>query len=49
MTEKAKKAFYEVTTKYPESQFAQDANEKIDIINDRLAAKEMEIARYYQI
>ena len=48
MTEKAKKAFYEVTTKYPESQFAQDANEKIDIINDRLAAKEMEIARYYQ-
>ena len=48
MTEKAKKAFYEVTTKYPESQFAQDANDKIDIINDRLAAKEMEIARYYQ-
>tara|TARA_B100001778_G_scaffold260076_1_gene220464 strand:- start:18 stop:776 length:759 start_codon:yes stop_codon:yes gene_type:complete len=48
MTEKAKKAFYEVTTKYPESQFAQDALNKIDIINDRLAAKEMEIARYYQ-
>jgi len=48
MTEKAKIAFYEVTTKYPESQFAQDAYEKIDIINDRLAAKEMEIARYYQ-
>ena len=48
MTEKAKAAFYEVTTKYPESQFAQDAYDKIDIINDRLAAKEMEIARYYQ-
>ena len=48
MTEKAKIAFYEVTTKYPESQFAQDAYEKIDIINDRLAAKEIEIARYYQ-
>ena len=48
MTERAKKAFYEVTTKYPESLFAQDANDKIDIINDRLAAKEMEIARYYQ-
>jgi len=48
MTEKAMAAFYEVTTKYPESQFAQDAYEKIDIINDRLAAKEMEIARYYQ-
>jgi len=48
MTEKAKTAFYEVTTKYPESQFAQDAYDKIDIINDRLAAKEIEIARYYQ-
>jgi len=48
MTEKAKTAFYEVTTKYPESQFAQDAFNKIDIIDDRLAAKEMEIARYYQ-
>ena len=48
MTEKAKKAFYEVTTKYPESQFAKDASDKIDIINDRLAAKEMEIAKYYQ-
>ena len=48
MTEKAKQAFYEVTTKYPDSQFTQDALDKIDIINDRLAAKEMEIARYYQ-
>ena len=48
MTEKAKIAFHEVTTKYPESQFAQDAYDKIDIINDRLAAKEIEIARYYQ-
>ena len=48
MTEKAKQAFYEVTTKYPDSQFTQDALDKIDIINDRLAAKEIEIARYYQ-
>ena len=48
MTLKAKKAFYEVTTKYPDSQFAKDAYDKLDIIDDRLAAKEMEIARYYQ-
>ena len=48
MTQKAKKAFYEVTTKYPDSQFAKDAYDKLDIIDDRLAAKEMEIARYYQ-
>ena len=47
-TSKAKKAFYEVTTKYPDSEFAKDAYDKIDIINDRLAAKEMEIARFYQ-
>ena len=28
--------------------FVEDAINKIDIINDRLAAKEIEIARYYQ-
>ena len=48
MTEMSKQAFNEVLNKYPESQFASDAKQKIDIINDRLAAKEIEIARYYQ-
>ncbi len=47
-TAKAKIAFNEVINKFPESEFANDASIKIDIINDRLAAKEMEIARYYQ-
>ena len=48
LTAKSKQAFYEVVNRYPESEFADDAYEKIDIINDRLAAKEIVIARYYQ-
>ena len=48
MTNKSKQAFYEVVNKYPNSEFANDALNKIDIINDRLASKEIEIARYYQ-
>tara|TARA_A100001011_G_scaffold178676_1_gene187455 strand:+ start:281 stop:1039 length:759 start_codon:yes stop_codon:yes gene_type:complete len=47
-TNKAKRAFNEVINKYPDSDFASDALNRIDVINDRLAAKEMEIARYYQ-
>ena len=47
-TAKAKRAFNEVINKFPETEFASDALIRIDIINDRLAAKEMEIARYYQ-
>ena len=45
---KAKRSFEEVIKMFPESEFAIDALTRIDIINDRLAAKEMEIARYYQ-
>ena len=48
ITAKAKRSFEEVIKKFPESEFASDALIRIDIINDRLAAKEMEIARYYQ-
>jgi len=48
MTEIALKSFYEVINKFPESKFAKESKDKIEIINDRLAAKEMEIARYYQ-
>ena len=47
-TRKAKQSFNEVVIKFPDSEFANDALTRIDIINDRLAAKEMEIARYYQ-
>ena len=48
ITAKAKKAFNEVINKFPKSEFAMDALSRIDILDDRLAAKEMEIGRFYQ-
>ena len=47
-TSKAKKAFNEIISKFPESEFAIDALTRIDTLDDRLAAKEMEIGRFYQ-
>ena len=44
---KAKEIFQIVTKKYPNSDYAIDANFKIDLINDILASKEMYIGRYY--
>jgi outer membrane protein assembly factor BamD len=38
----------ELTRRYPESRYATDARLKIDLINDHLAGKEMEIGRFYQ-
>ena len=43
----AKKNFQIVIEKYPETDFAIDANFKLDLINDILAAKEMYIGRHY--
>jgi outer membrane protein assembly factor BamD len=47
-TEKAIAALEEVIRKFPESEYAAQARQKIDIARDNLAAKEMTIARYYQ-
>ena len=44
---KAKKTFQIVLNKYPNSEYALDAEFKIDLIDDILAAKEMYIGRYY--
>ena len=44
---KAKKNFQIITKNYPNTEYAMDAEFKIDLINDILAAKEMYIARYY--
>ena len=44
---KAKKNFQIVLKNYPDSEYAIDAEFKIDLINDILAAKEMYIGRYY--
>jgi outer membrane protein assembly factor BamD len=44
---KSKKEFNIVIDNYPETEFATDASYKIELINDRLAGKEMYIARHY--
>ena len=43
----AKKIFQNVIKRYPQTDFAIDAEFKLDLINDIMAAKEMYIGRYY--
>ena len=44
---KAKEIFFTVIDKYPNSDFALDAQFKLDLIDETLAAKEIYIGRYY--
>ena len=44
----SKKTFEELTKKFPNSIYSKDAKKKIIIANDQIAAKEMDIGRYYQ-
>jgi outer membrane protein assembly factor BamD len=46
-TEKAIAALEEVGRKYPNSEYAAQAQKKIEVGRDQLAAKEMNIARFY--
>ena len=46
-TEDAREALKEVVARYPDSEYAQDAKLKLDLTEDHLAGKEMEIGRYY--
>ena len=46
-TEKALAALDEVSRKYPTSEYAVSAKQKIAIVRDQLAGKEMLIGRYY--
>ncbi|MCF8478601.1 MAG: outer membrane protein assembly factor BamD [Pseudolabrys sp.] len=46
-TEKALAALEEVSRKYPTSEYALSAKQKIEIARDQLAGKEMQIGRYY--
>ena len=39
--------FKKIIKKYPNTDYAQDAKYKIDLINEQLAGKEMYVARYY--
>ncbi len=47
-TQQAADAFGELIRRYPQSQYAADARLKVDLINDHLAGKEMEVGRFYQ-
>lgn len=46
-SELALAALNEVTARFPESQYARDAELKSDMVRDQLAGKEMEVGRYY--
>jgi len=48
ITQQAADAFGELVRRYPESRYAADARLKLDLINDHLGGKEMEIGRFYQ-
>ena len=45
--ENSKKIFSELIKEYPNTEFAIDAEFKLNLINDILAAKEMYVGRYY--
>jgi len=46
-TDKALAALDEVIRKYPTSQYAASAKQKVEVARDNLAGKEMQIGRYY--
>jgi len=48
ITQKTKDIFEELISRFPDTKYALDASIKIDLVNDHLAGKEMEIGRYYQ-
>lgn len=48
ITEQALIALNEVNRRFPATEYASDARLKIDLVQDHLAGKEMEIGRYYE-
>jgi outer membrane protein assembly factor BamD len=48
VTQQALDALGEVARRYPDTKYATDARLKLDLVNDHLAGKEMEIGRFYQ-
>ncbi len=48
ITQQSLAALNEVVRRYPTTRYAADARVKIDLVNDHLAGKEMEIGRFYQ-
>lgn len=48
ITQQAKDALGEIIRRYPDTRYAADARLKLDLVEDHLAGKEMEIGRFYQ-
>lgn len=48
VTLQAQTALNEVIRRYPQSEYASDAKLKLDLVNDHLAGKEMELGRFYE-
>ena len=48
ITSQALTALTEVVRRYPNTRYAADARVKLDLVNDHLAGKEMQIGRYYE-
>ena len=48
MTSDAAKALGDVVRRFPTTEYARDARLKIDMTQDHLAGKEMDVGRYYQ-
>jgi len=48
ITEQALTALTEVQRRYPTTEYAADARLKVDLVNDHLAGKEMQIGRFYE-
>ena len=48
ITQQALDSLGELVRRYPNTRYASDARLKIDLVNDHLAGKEMEIGRFYE-
>ena len=48
ITKQALDALTEIDKRFPRTKYAADARIKIDLVNDHLAGKEMQIGRYYE-
>jgi outer membrane protein assembly factor BamD len=49
ITKQAMDSLLEVMHRFPDTEYARDAKLKVDMTNDHLAGKEMEIGRFYQL
>ena len=47
-SDSAKQSFSELIRRYPDTRYAAEARLKLDLINDHLAGKQMEVGRFYQ-